>query len=63
MKEIKATEAQVRAIRNLMLNQDQIDMVLNRMQSLGVQWLKDLEIGQAKEMISGLIENMQRSKQ
>ena len=63
MKVIRATPAQTQAIRNLMLNQDQIQMVLDRMESFGVQWLNGLDIGQAKELISDLVENMQRWKQ
>lgn len=62
MKVIRATPAQTQAIRNLMLNQDQISMVMNRLESFGVQWLKDLNIGQAKELIGDLIENMERWK-
>ncbi|QRF76206.1 hypothetical protein Thermo_01723 [Thermoplasmatales archaeon] len=62
MKTIRATEAQVRAIRNLMLNQDQISLVLERMQAYGAQWLSGLEIGQAKELISNLVQNMRRWK-
>jgi len=62
MKTIKATRAQLHAIRNLMLNQDQMSMVLSRMQILGAQWLKDIGIGQAKELISDLIANMKRWK-
>ena len=59
MKVVRATEAQVRAIRNLMVNQDQIQIVLDRLETFGTRWIKDLDIGQAKELISDLIENMQ----
>lgn len=62
MRVIRVTEPQTHAIRNLMLNQDQISMVLGRLQLFRVQWIKDLDISQAKELISDLVENMERRK-
>lgn len=52
----RASEAQKRAIKNLMFSTSNIQYVLDFMHSHGKRYLNELSIGEAKDLIGVLIE-------
>lgn len=51
----RATEPQKRAIKNLMFSTQNIQFVLDFMLSRGKRYLGELSIGEAKDLIGGLV--------
>jgi hypothetical protein len=51
----RASEAQKRAIKNLMFSVQNIQYVLDFMLSHGKRYLNELSIGEAKELIGALV--------
>lgn len=55
---MKATPKQTQAIRNLMLNRSQISIVEYYLKQSKTEWLKDLSIEVAKNLIEELIQGV-----
>lgn len=53
----RASEAQKRAIKNLMFSTQNIQYVLDSMLSHGKRYLNELSIGEAKDLIGVLVDN------
>ncbi|MHB8396058.1 MAG: hypothetical protein ACYDAZ_01850 [Thermoplasmataceae archaeon] len=55
MKFVRASRAQIQAIKNLCFNRSNIYLVYKTLERLGKDTLYQLSIGDAKDMISALI--------
>ncbi|MHB8361177.1 MAG: hypothetical protein ACYDAO_00745 [Thermoplasmataceae archaeon] len=56
MKFVRATDRQIHAIKNLCFNRTNIYFVYNTLERLGKDTLYQLSIGDAKDLISALLE-------
>ena len=55
MRFIRATDRQIRAIKNMCFNRSNLDYVQSSLERLGKDTLYQLSIGEAKEIISALV--------
>ena len=55
MRFIRATDRQIRAIKNMCFNRSSLDYVQSSLERLGKDTLYQLSIGEAKEIISALV--------